>query len=106
MRKASRYRACFDLGWRRTLFCLRDDRREVFYFTDLAGNVAFGIESGRAGCPKPVSIFRGFERRHDAVGRHQNRAVERFEFLALLPPGVTVVADEVRIFFECPRNSA
>ena len=64
-------------------------------------NVALGIKSGCASRTKPVSILRIFERRDDAIGGHQNWTVKGFEFFALFPPCITIIADKVRISFEC-----
>ena len=38
--------------------------------------------------------------RHDTVGGEDDRAIERLELLALLPPGVAIVAHEVLVFLE------
>ena len=46
------------------------------------------------------SVFVAVFRRYDAVGRHQDRTVEGFKFLLLLPPRIAVVTDKVGILFD------
>ncbi len=90
--------AGFDSRRRRTFLRLLDERGEVLLLAVFSVDMAASWESRRAGRPKPVLV--GCGRRHDAVRRHQDRAVELLELLLLLPPRVPVVACEVRILLE------
>ena len=91
--------AGFDFCRRFQGFRQSDDRREILLAVGSGSDVRTARITGGAGGedPSPHLFAPG---RHDAVGRKQNGAVERFEFAHLFPPGVPIVADEVVVLFE------
>lgn len=91
----------FDLRRRRALLGVLDQLREILRPALLAvRDMRCAGQPGRARRIDPVGVGRVRPRGYDAVGREENHAVESLEFVALFPPGVAVVADEVAVLLE------
>ena len=87
-----------NLGRRRALLCLLDDRAEIL---DLAVGRIDVLEAREADATRdPDSVLIAVLRRNQAVRGHENRAVEGLELFLLLPPSVAVVARKVRVLLE------
>ena len=71
-----------------------DFSRPVFVSSYMVASRIAGSTGG------PQTVLVAVFRRNDAVGGHQDGAVEAFEFFLLFPPGVPIVAGEVLVFLE------
>ncbi len=60
--------------------------------------LATGIARGTRGKDSAPNLLASG--RDDVVGGKENWAVEGYKFVKLLPPGVTIVAREIIVFFE------
>ncbi|MNE25471.1 hypothetical protein D3C80_1188020 [compost metagenome] len=98
MSKAADNLAGFNLCRSSTALGLGDNRREVLLAVFTGRYMLYTREAGIACCIQ--TVFIAVLRRHDAVGRHQNRTVEAGKLLVLFPPGITVVADKVTVFLK------
>ncbi|GFI37989.1 hypothetical protein IMSAGC015_02178 [Lachnospiraceae bacterium] len=91
--------SCFNFSRCSASFCVFNDNGKILLLPDFSWDMG---TSRISCCASSVeSVFVAVFRRHDAVGRHQDRTVEGFKFLLLLPPRIAVVADKVGILFEC-----
>ena len=87
-----------NLGRRRALLCLLDDRAEILDLAVGRIDVLEAREAHAAGGPDSVLI--AVLRRNQAVRGHEDGSVEALELLLLLPPSVSVVARKVRVLLE------
>ena len=77
---------------------MADDLGEIFFAVRPWCDVgAAWITGGTCGVDP---VFVAVLWRNDAVGGHEDGTVKAFKFFFLFPPGVSVVACKVRIFFE------
>lgn len=91
--------SCFNFSRCSASFCVFNDNGKILLLPDFSWDMG---TSRISCCASSVeSVFVAVFRRHDAVGRHQDRTVEGFKFLLLLPPRIAVVTDKVGILFEC-----
>ena len=89
----------FDLCGSCTAFCMADDLGEIFFAVRPRCDVGAAWIAGSTCGVDPVFVTVLW--RNDAVGGHEDGAVEAFELFLLFPPGVSVVACKVWTFFEC-----
>lgn len=79
--------------------CHRDDWRKILFAVCIGFDMRAARVTGRARCKDPA-LYLLAAGRHDAIGREQDRPVERHKLVELLPPRVPVVPGQVVIFFE------
>lgn len=92
-------RAAFQLLRRWAFFCVLDDLREIFLFSDSARNVMAARIAHRTSVVDAILITGIWW--YEAVGGHEDGTVKCFKFFFLFPPGSTVVAIEMMVFLEC-----
>lgn len=89
----------FDFCGSCTALCVADDLGEIFFAVRPRCDVGAAWIAGGTCSVDPV--FVAVLWRNDAVGGHEDGAVEAFELFLLFPPGISVVACKVWIFFKC-----
>ena len=98
MGKTAHDLAPLDLLGRLALLGVLNKSRKILFLSNAAGNMLTAGVTRRTGGVQPVLV--AVLGRHDAVGSHENRAVEGLKLLLLLPPGVAVVAHKVGVLLE------
>ena len=96
--KASYNLTCFNLNGRRAGFGMSNDPGEVFSAQGVCLNVSASGESYSA-CGVD-SVFVAVLWRNEAVGSEKNWAVKGFELFSLFPPGISIIACEMGVFFK------
>ena len=90
---------CFQFCRRGALFRMGDQCREIFFFSNAAGNM---FTPGETNCASGIhTVFVAFQGRYQTVCGQQHRAIECFEFFFLFPPCIAIVACKVAVFLEC-----